>query len=128
MQESFWTHLEALVKSSELVIERRRGSCHPRHPGLVYPLDYGYLKGTSGGDGADIDVWRGSLPEGRLNAVVCTVDLEKRDAEVKLLLGCTRAEQQAVGAFHPAALLVERRPSAPGMAPDQAPRSGPGTP
>ena len=112
MQESFWTHLEALVKSSQLVIERPRGSYHPRHPAIVYPLDYGYLKGTSGGDGGDIDVWRGSLPEGRLDAVVCTVDLEKRDAEVKLLLGCTRAEQQAICAFHPAALLVERRPAA----------------
>jgi len=124
MQEAFWTHLEALVKSSELVIERPRGSCHPRHPRLVYPLDYGYLKGTSGSDGADIDVWRGSLPEGHLDAVVCTVDLEKRDAEVKLLLGCTRAEQQVICAFHcsawSAALLVERRLPAATVAPDQA--------
>ena len=74
----------------------------------------------------------GSLPEGRLDAVVCTVDLEKRDAEVKLLLGCTRAEQQAIGVFHQsawtAALLVERRPRAPVVAPDQATKSGTGTP
>jgi len=125
MHESFWTHLEALVKSAELVIERPRGSWHPRHP-VVYPLDYGYLQETSGGDGADIDVWRGSLPEGRLDAVVCTVDLEKRDVEVKLLLGCTRAEQQVICAFHPAALLVERRPPAPVVAPDQASQIGKG--
>lgn len=132
MQEPFWTHLEALVKSSELVIERPRGSGHPRHPVIVYPLDYGYLKGTSGGDGADVDVWRGSLPAGRLDAVVCTVDLEKRDAEVKLLLGCTRAEQQVICAFHQsawtAALLVERRPPAPVVVPDQATQSGTDTP
>ncbi len=100
MQESFWAHLDALVTSSELVIERPRGSVHPRHPTIVYPLDYGYLKGTSGGDGAAIDVWRGSLAEGHLDAVVCTVDLEKRDAEVKLLLGCTPVEKQIICAFH----------------------------
>src|SRR5712692_4002987 len=100
MEEAFWRHLEALAQSTELVIDRPRGSYHPRHPAIVYPLDYGYLKGTTGGDGTDIDVWRGSLSDGHLDAVVCTVDLEKRDVEVKLLLGCTRPEKQAVCAFH----------------------------
>ena len=28
---------------------------------VVYPLDYGYLQGTSSSDGEGIDVWRGSL-------------------------------------------------------------------
>jgi inorganic pyrophosphatase len=120
MQASFWTHLETLVSSSEFMIERPRGSRHPRHPAIVYPLDYGYLKGTSGGDGAAIDVWRGSLSAGHLDAVVCTVDLEKRDAEVKLLLGCTPTEKQVICAFHrsawTAALLVERWPSTPVVA------------
>jgi inorganic pyrophosphatase len=119
MQESFWTHLEALVTSAELVIERPRGSVHPRHPAIVYPLDYGYLKGTSGSDGAAVDVWRGSLAAGHLEAVVCTVDLEKRDVEVKLLLGCTPAEKQVICAFHrsawTAALLVERWPLSPAV-------------
>ncbi len=113
MQELFWTHLEALVTSSEFVIERPRGSVHPRHPSIVYPLDYGYLQGTSGSDGAAIDVWRGSLSQGSLDAVVCTVDLAQRDAEVKLLLGCTPAEKQIICEFHQsawtAALLVERQ-------------------
>lgn len=118
MQKSFWTHVETLVMSSELVIDRPRGSVHPRHPTIVYPLDYGYLKGTSGGDGAGIDVWRGSLVAGSLDAVVCTVDLEKRDAEVKLLLGCTPVEKEVICEFHQspwtAAFLVERYPSSPG--------------
>ena len=130
MQEAFWTHLEALVTSSELVIDRPRGSAHPRHPSIVYPLDYGYLKGTSGGDGAAIDVWRGSLAKGHLDAVVCTVDLEKRDAEVKLLLGCTPAEKQVICEFHrsawTAALLVERWPPSPTMPLEQAMEAGAG--
>ena len=57
-------------------------------------------------------MWRGSLPEGRLDAVVCTVDVQKRDAEIKLLLGCTAAEKHTICDFHQsavtAAMLVER--------------------
>ena len=113
MKTSFWTTLEALVQSSELVIDRPKGSTHPRYGSLVYPLDYGYLKGTSAADGEGIDVWRGSLPGERLVAVVCTVDLLKRDAEIKLLLGCSQAEQSLVCDFHNsghsmAAILLRR--------------------
>jgi len=112
MEASFWTHLDTLIRSSELVIDRPKGFSRPHAPAIVYPLDYGYLQGTSGSDGEDIDVWRGSLPEGYLDAVVCTVDVQKRDAEIKLLLGCTTAEKRAICNFHQsavtAAILVER--------------------
>ena len=112
MRESFWTLLDALIGSSELVIDRPKGFSRPHAPAIVYPLDYGYLKGTSSGDGEGIDVWRGSLPAGRLDAVVCTVDVRKRDAEIKLLLGCTVAEKHAICDFHrsefTSAILVNR--------------------
>ena len=112
MQESFWANLESLIASSELVIDRPRGSVHPRHPSVIYPVDYGFLKGTTGGDGDGIDVWIGSLPDGQLDAVVCTVDSEQRDAEVKLLLGCSPAEKQVIIDFlnlgSMGAVLVER--------------------
>ena len=112
MQESFWKRLEGLLESAEVVIDRPAGSCHPRYASMVYPIDYGYLEVTSGGDGNEIDVWRGSLPDGRLDAVVCTVDILKRDAEVKLLVGCSPAEKAVVCQFHNgeyvSAILVER--------------------
>ena len=112
MHESFWTHLDTLIRSSELVIDRPKGFSRPHAHSVAYPLDYGYLQGTSSSDGEGIDVWRGSLPEGRLDAVVCTVDVRKRDAEIKLLLGCTIAEKHAICNFHQsvvtAAILVER--------------------
>lgn len=112
-EQSFWAHLDSLVRSTELVIDRPKGSAHPRYPALIYPLDYGYLPGVSGGDGHEQDVWRGSLPEKTLDAIVCTVDLLKRDVEVKLLLGCTGEEQAAICDFHNdgehmAAILVRR--------------------
>jgi inorganic pyrophosphatase len=100
VKESFWTSLDALIQSSEIVIDRPKGSAHPRYASMLYPLDYGYLKGTCSGDGMEIDLWRGSLPAPSLDALVCTVDLLKRDVEVKLLLGCTQVEQRKACNFH----------------------------
>ena len=96
----FWEQLDRLLEQSRLVVDRPAGSRHPRHPTIVYPLDYGYLDGTSGGDGNEVDVWVGSLPGQALDAVACTADTLKRDAELKLLLGCTAEEKQIICAFH----------------------------
>ncbi len=114
MSETFWSTLDALVSTSRLVVDRPAGSAHPRYPALIYPLDYGYLAGTTAADGGGIDVWLGSLPERRLTGVICTVDLHKRDAELKLLLGCTPAEARIALAMHrsgPQAALLFERPS-----------------
>jgi len=97
---SFWAHVDALIASSTITIDRPAGSTHPRFPDFVYPYDYGYLEGTDGGDGAGIDVWIGSDPGRELVGVLLTVDLEKRDTEVKLLLGCTPEEVERILRMH----------------------------
>lgn len=94
----FWDNLTRLVRESRVVIDRPRHSRHPRLPKLVYPLDYGYLEGTRSGDGEGIDVWLGSGDRTVVTGVACTVDLYKRDAELKVLLGCSEAERQTI--FH----------------------------
>lgn len=108
----FWHSLERLIATSALTIDRPKGSAHPRYPDFIYPLDYGYLDKTRSGDGMGVDVWVGSLPEQRLTAIICNVDLHKRDAEIKLLLGCTPEEAQQLLAIHnrgeQAAILIER--------------------
>jgi inorganic pyrophosphatase len=68
-------------------------------PDMVYPLDYGYLAGTTAGDGEGIDVWIGSLPGHAVTGIACTADTHKRDAEIKVLLGCTAEEMAAVQRF-----------------------------
>ena len=93
---AFWAALDELIRSSSIVIDRPKGSAHPRYPHLIYPVDYGYLNNTAAMDGDGIDVWQGSLPEKTLDAIVCTVDLLKRDSEIKLLLGCTEEEKQLI--------------------------------
>jgi len=97
--EGFWRALDALADGSEIVIDRPKGSAHPRFPGFIYPVDYGYLKDTASMDGEGIDVWLGS-GERRLDAIVCTVDLMKRDSEIKLLIGCTEEEKALVCETH----------------------------
>ncbi|MFC1952508.1 inorganic pyrophosphatase [Chloroflexota bacterium] len=96
----FWTRLDNLIASHKIVIDRPKGSRHPRYPELVYPLDYGYLAETSGGDGNEIDVWRGSLKDSLLVAVACTVDTRKGDTELKLLIDCTDSDVDIIYRFH----------------------------
>ena len=91
--------LDRLIATSPIIIDRPQGSAHPRYPEFIYPLDYGYLEGTTGGDGSGIDVWLGSGNRKQLNGVICTVDVHKRDAEVKVLLGCTKDEMQMIADF-----------------------------
>ncbi len=108
----FWTTLDNLVASSTLKVDRPRGSHHPRYPDLIYPLDYGYLEGTSSADGGGIDIWVGSLADKGVTAIVCTVDRVKRDSEMKILIGCTPQEAHIIRDFHnddaQAAVLMER--------------------
>ncbi|HTX92426.1 MAG TPA: hypothetical protein VMC09_14540 [Anaerolineales bacterium] len=110
--EEFWLSLDRLVDTCRVVIDRPMGSRHPRYPEMVYPLDYGYLEGTTSADGAGIDVWLGISGEHRLTAVIVTVDSLKRDSEIKLMLGCIETELQTALGFHQGndmrALLVRR--------------------
>ena len=113
----FWLALDQLVATHPLRIDRPKGSAHPRYPTVIYPVDYGFLEGTTSSDGGGMDIWVGSLPGRKVTGIVCAVDQEKYDAEVKVLLGCTAAEARQVLAFHnrgsQAAVLMERRRPSP---------------
>lgn len=96
---SFWETLDSLVNNSEIVIDRPKGTAHPKYPDFIYKVDYGYLKNTSSMDGAGIDVWVGTGNK-RIDAIMCTVDLMKRDSEIKILIGCTEEEKQLIYQTH----------------------------
>ena len=103
----FWAALDALVHSGKIVIDRPKGSAHPKFPSLTYELDYGYIENTASMDGEGIDIWRGSLTTGSVDAIVCTVDLFKRDSEIKLLVGCTEEEMDIIYQFHNQTALMK---------------------
>jgi len=96
---TFWRALQKLAEESSLVIDRPQGAAHPQRPDLIYPLDYGYLAGTTAGDGQGIDVWLGRSAERRVTAIACTADLWKRDAEIKILLACDDREIEMIHTF-----------------------------
>jgi inorganic pyrophosphatase len=108
----FWTTRDRLVASSTLMVDRPRGTTHPRYPDMVYPLDYSYLEGTLSSDRGGIDIWVGSLPDKKVTALICTLDMVKRDSEMKILIGCTPQEAQVILGVHngdgQAGVLVER--------------------
>jgi inorganic pyrophosphatase len=117
----FWMALDQLVAECEIVIDRARLSAHPHDGDVIYPLNYGYLKGTTSADGGGIDVFIG---EGTgepalltVTAIICTVDPGKRDSELKLLIACSDAEIEQVHQFFQDALhlphLVNKRTPIP---------------
>ena len=97
--DDFWKALDELVDTSEIVIDRPKGTAHPKYSNYIYRVDYGYLKNTSSMDGAEIDVWGGSGDK-RIDAIMCTVDLMKKDSEIKLLIGCTEEEKLMIYETH----------------------------
>ena len=108
----FWESLDNLVLTHKLVIDRPKGSSHPRFPESIYPLDYGYLKDTTSSDGEGVDVWLGGVDDLFVQAIVCTVDRLKDGVEVKIIIGCTDEEIETImnyhGSFNQKAILVKR--------------------
>ena len=96
---SFWSVLDALVSKSEIIIDRPKGTAHPKYPDLIYKVNYGYLKDTASMDGTGVDVWVGTNGE-NIDAIMCVVDLMKRDSEIKILIGCTEKEKAIVYETH----------------------------
>ena len=102
---SFWQAMTQLLMTNSLVIDRPKGTSHPRYKEMIYPLDYGYLENTASSDGGGIDMWIGSLStvmdsSRMLTGILCTFDTLKRDAEIKLLIDCTEEDIQIIQDFH----------------------------
>jgi inorganic pyrophosphatase len=92
----FWEYLQKLVISGEIVIDHPKGSTHHRYMQGTYPVDYGYLRGTTTLDGSGVDIWIGSLGHHQVKGVLCCVDLLKKDTESKILYDCTEEEIQSI--------------------------------
>lgn len=106
VNSGFWEEMLQLTKTHSIVIDRPKGKPHPRYPEMIYPLDYGYIENTSASDGDGMDVWIGSLEEKKLTGILCTFDTLKRDAEIKILLGCTEKNVEDIINFHGQAMKI----------------------
>lgn len=106
VSREFWEEMIHLTTIHRITIDRPKGQPHPRYPEMIYPLDYGYIENTSASDGGGIDVWIGSLETKTLTGILCTFDTLKRDAEIKILLGCTAEDVETIIDFHGPAMKI----------------------
>ncbi len=92
----FWELLDKLCAENSIIIDRPKGSAHPRYPDYIYSYDYGYIDGTRSPDGGGIDVWIGSKKQNDVCGIISCVDYVKRDSEIKVLIACTVEDMQLI--------------------------------
>ena len=98
MEDDLWIEWERIIDENRIVIDRPRDTAHPRFPDMIYPVDYGYLEQTIGGDSAEIDIFIGSAHSG-LVGLLSTRDAAKDDRETKLLWNLTDEEIETIVSF-----------------------------
>jgi len=94
----FWQKIDTLVSSSSFVLQRKKNESHPQYPNLVYPVMYGYLSDTKAA-GEGINLYKGSLKQQSVQALIVAADILKKDLEVKLVVGCTEEEELSILQF-----------------------------
>ena len=90
---------DAIVHGSGVVIDRPPWLGASTVPRRHLPLDYGFLEGTSSGDGQAIDVFVGTAVGAGVCGVAVIADPLKRDSEIKVLLDCAPGEVEVARAF-----------------------------
>ena len=94
--DDFWNALDILVNTHQIIIDRPKGTAHPKYSNIIYNVDYGYLENTKSMDDGGIDIYVGSQDKKRVDSIICVVDLLKGDSEIKILFGCTDNEKQTI--------------------------------
>ncbi|MCF0105995.1 MAG: Inorganic pyrophosphatase [Holdemanella sp.] len=117
----FWQKIDTLVLSSTYKVDRPAGTTHNKYTNLVYPVDYGYLQDTYGNDQMPIAMYVGSISTFTVDAIAISIDILKKDCEVKFLLGCTEEETLKILEFlnqteFQKAILVRRGNDTPAWA------------
>lgn len=69
-------------------VDRPLGSTHPRDSSFLYPINYGYLPGSRGGDGEPIDAYILGVdgPRHEFEGLVIAIVLRHDDVEDKLVV------------------------------------------
>ena len=88
-----------------VTVDRPIGSCHPEYPDMIYPINYGYVRGIIAPDGEEQDAYiigvDDPVPEfcGRVIAIIQRLD----DVESKLVVapdGLEFTESEIVSKTH----------------------------
>lgn len=81
-------HLSSLLgKTVTVVIDRPLGSAHPKHPDMIYPVNYGYIPDILAEDGEEQDVYLLGIdyPAEEYRAQIIGIVHRRDDMEDKLV-------------------------------------------
>jgi inorganic pyrophosphatase len=92
VDSGYWDKLAKIIDENEIMIDRKKGSPHPKYPNMIYPVDYGYIKNTGSMDGNGIDIFYGTSDNHEIDGILCTIDIMKDDSEIKVLYACSDNE------------------------------------
>jgi len=75
-------------RTVDIMVDRPLGSCHPRYPEMIYPVNYGYIAGTMADDGEPIDVYVLGIdkPLDTFSGQVIAIIRRRDDVEDKLVV------------------------------------------
>ncbi|MBQ9132744.1 MAG: inorganic diphosphatase [Clostridia bacterium] len=94
-----------LGKTVRIQMDRPIGTEHPKHPGLLYPINYGYIPGVYGGDGEELDVYLLGVdhPVAEYTARIIGIVHRHNDVEDKLVaapVGMSFTAEEMTAAIH----------------------------
>jgi inorganic pyrophosphatase len=98
--KKYWELLDILCENHKIIIDRPKGSRHPKYSNMIYQYDYGYLENAKSGDCGGIDVWVGTCSSEKVVGVICSIDVRKKDSEIKILYSCNENEMEEIFKFH----------------------------
>ena len=76
-----------LGKTVYIEMDRPIGTPHPKHPEIIYPINYGFIPGVLGGDGEELDVYLLGVdePVKDFTAKIIAIVHRRDDVEDKLV-------------------------------------------
>ena len=88
-----------------VTVDRPLGSTHPKHPDLIYSVNYGYIEGIVGGDGEwqDAYILGVDVPVSEFLGEVIAIIHRTNDCEDKLVVvpeGVTFTADEIIRATH----------------------------
>jgi inorganic pyrophosphatase len=84
-------------RTVEVAIDRPIGFTHPKHPELIYQLNYGEIPGTLAADGEPVDAYvlGPTQPLRQFSGVVIAIIQRENDIEDKLVVASPNATYTA---------------------------------
>ena len=90
----FWQKVDTLYSSGDFKLTNKKGTLHKDYPSLKYPCDFGYVKSLNS-DITPMEVFKSDGGK-KIEAIILCADILNKKFEVKVLVGLSDEEIEAV--------------------------------